>query len=355
MLTPAGGRPSLPHPPPLKAEGKTVILITHKLREIMAVTDSVSVMRRGEMVATRKTAETSPERARRDDGRPPRAAARRQGAGDAGAAAAWRDLGWSMTAGVAGSTTCPSRCAPARSSASPGVAGNGQSELLQVMAGIRRHRADGPPRRRDVGVIDGRIRRALRAQGIAQCPRTATAWASSPPFEDCENSLLGYHDEPTFAERSPPRPRGDRDDARATIEKYDIRPPDRRCRPHFSGGNQQKIVLAREIEHDPEVLLVGQPTRGVDIGAIEFIHRRIVEMRDPGKAILLVSVELDEIKRPFGPHPRDVRRPHLGERGPEASEQDLGLMMAGVETKQAVNEHQPASFRPGPITGCCRS
>ena len=78
---------------------------------------------------------------------------------------------------------------------------------------------------------------------------------------------------------------------------------------NFSGGNQQKIVVAREIERNPEVLLIGQPTRGVDIGAIEFIHRQIVAMRDRGKAILLVSVELDEIRSLVRPHPRHVRRP----------------------------------------------
>lgn len=81
------------------------------------------------------------------------------------------------------------------------------------------------------------------------------------------------------------------------IEKYDIRPPNPQLKTaNFSGGNQQKIVVAREIERDPKMLIIGQPTRGVDIGAIEFIHRRIIEMRDAGKAILLVSVELDEIR-----------------------------------------------------------
>ena len=90
---------------------------------------------------------------------------------------------------------------------------------------------------------------------------------------------------------------------------YDVRPCDAQLKAgSFSGGNQQKLVLAREMEHDPDLLLVGQPTRGVDIGAIEFIHKRLIEMRDRGKAVLLVSVELDEIRSLAGPHPRDVRR-----------------------------------------------
>ena len=93
------------------------------------------------------------------------------------------------------------------------------------------------------------------------------------------------------------------------MEAFDVRPPNPLLRTAaFSGGNQQKIVLAREMDRDPALLLVGQPTRGVDIGAIEFIHRRLVAMRDAGKAILLVSVELDEILGARRPHPRHVRR-----------------------------------------------
>ena len=101
---------------------------------------------------------------------------------------------------------------------------------------------------------------------------------------------------------------------------------------NFSGGNQQKIVLAREMEQDPGVLIVGQPTRGVDVGAIEFIHQRLIAMRDAGKAVLLVSVELDEITLALRPHPGDVRRPHRRRARPGGrASSELGLLMAGVE------------------------
>jgi simple sugar transport system ATP-binding protein len=120
----------------------------------------------------------------------------------------------------------------------------------------------------------------------------------------------------------------------AKMERFDVRPPNPRLTAKsFSGGNQQKIVLAREIEQDPELLLVGQPTRGVDIGAIEFIHQRILDLRDSGKAILLVSVELDEI---MGLSDRiavmfDGRI--MGERLPaETTEAELGLLMAGMDS-----------------------
>ena len=99
-------------------------------------------------------------------------------------------------------------------------------------------------------------------------------------------------------------------DEATKMDAYDIRPRAPLLKTaNFSGGNQQKIVLAREIERNPQVILVGQPTRGVDIGAIEFIHKRIVAMRDAGKAVLLVSVELDEIFALVRPHPRAVRGP----------------------------------------------
>ena len=128
-----------------------------------------------------------------------------------------------------------------------------------------------------------------------------------------------------------------RRDTEAKIAKFDVRPPD--CwltAKNFSGGNQQKIVVAREIERNPDLLLVGQPTRGVDIGAIEFIHRQIVALRDQGKAILLVSVELEEI---FSLADRiavmfDGRI--MGERLPDQTdEKELGLLMAGVSGEAA--------------------
>ena len=138
-----------------------------------------------------------------------------------------------------------------------------------------------------------------RGVGIAHVPEDRHRRGLVMPFAEWENSCLGYQDEARFdgpGLHARPR-RAIRDLAREGIERFDIRPPSCDLKTaNFSGGNQQKIVIAREIERDPEVLLVGQPTRGVDIGAIEFIHQQIVALRDKGKAILLVSVELDEIQ-----------------------------------------------------------
>ena len=116
------------------------------------------------------------------------------------------------------------------------------------------------------------------------------------------------------------------------MERFDVRPPIPTLRAkNFSGGNQQKIVLAREIEKNPDLLLIGQPTRGVDIGAIEFIHQEIIRLRDEGKAILLVSVELDEVRSLSDRIAVMFDGQLMGERDPAvADERELGLMMAGI-------------------------
>ena len=116
------------------------------------------------------------------------------------------------------------------------------------------------------------------------------------------------------------------------MDRYDVRPPNPKLMAKsFSGGNQQKIVVAREIDRNPDLLLVGQPTRGVDIGAIEFIHKQLIALRDAGKAVLLVSVELDEIMSLSDRSAVMFDGQIMGERDPgETNETELGLLMAGV-------------------------
>jgi simple sugar transport system ATP-binding protein len=128
-----------------------------------------------------------------------------------------------------------------------------------------------------------------------------------------------------------------RADAAAKMQRFDVRPPDPEIpAKSFSGGNQQKLVVAREIERNPDLLLVGQPTRGVDIGAIEFIHRQIIALRDRGKAILLVSVELDEIMSLSDHIAVMFDGQIMGERLPATTDaRELGLLMAGVRAEAA--------------------
>ncbi|MEN0039900.1 MAG: ABC transporter ATP-binding protein [Pseudomonadota bacterium] len=318
----------------LREQGKTVLLITHKLREIMAVTDACSVMRRGEMVATRITAETSPEElAELMVGRRVLLQVDKEPAQP-------KDVRLS----VSGLTVRDSRGVEMVKDVSldvrageivgiAGVAGNGQSELLQAIAGMI-------PIESGTVSMDGVSLTAdpakLREMGLAHVPEDRHHEGLVLPFEENENAALGYHGDNRFVSGPFLQIDAMRSDAEAKIERYDIRPPNPRLKTaNFSGGNQQKIVLAREMERDPNVLLIGQPTRGVDVGAIEFIHRRIIEMRDAGKAVLLVSVELDEIRALADRILVMFDGRVVGERLPGASESELGLLMAGIEDEKA--------------------
>jgi simple sugar transport system ATP-binding protein len=323
----------------LRDQGKTVILITHKLREIMAITDNVSVMRRGEMVGTVKTAATDEARlaemmvgrhvllrVEKDVATPGEPVLRVENltVRDQFDVPRVDGVSFDVRAGeIVGIA---------------GVAGNGQSELLEALAGID-------------PVTAGRIRignheitasapadpATVRRWGVAHVPEDRQHVGLVMPFEENENSILGYHNETCYSRGLLLDLDRIRDDAKTKIEKYDIRPPNCRLKTSsFSGGNQQKIVIAREIEHGPDLLLVGQPTRGVDIGAIEFIHKQLIEMRDAGKAILLVSVELDEVMSLADRILVMFAGRIVGEvAAVEATEQILGLMMAGIEREAA--------------------
>ncbi len=314
----------------LRDEGKTVVLITHKLREIMAITDTVSVMRRGEMVATRKTAETTVEElAELMVGRRVLLRVQKGEAKPADVVLSVRNLTVKDNRGVTMVDNVSFDVRAGEIVGIAGVAGNGQSELLEAIAGIRKPASgeillDGQP-------IDKADPARLRELGLAHIPEDRHHMGLVLKFEEYENAVLGYHRRPDYSRGPLLDLDAIRKDAMEKIEKYDIRPPNPRLKTaNFSGGNQQKIVVAREIERDPKMLIIGQPTRGVDIGAIEFIHRRIIEMRDAGKAILLVSVELDEI-RALSDRILVMFAGHVvGEKTPDAGEQTLGLMMAGI-------------------------
>src|SRR5215218_4613409 len=289
----------------LRSKGKTVILITHKLREVMAATDRVSVMLR---------VEKSP---------------RRQGA----PMLEVEDLSVVDRRGVLRVAKVSLAVAAGEIVGVAGVAGNGQSELLEALAGMRRP---------VLGTIrlDGRRLspqeqhpHELRRLGLLHVPEDRLRTGLVPSFPAFESAALGFTDDPAFGD-GPLLDHGRMvADLSRKMEPYDIRPPAPRLETRkFSGGNQQKMVLAREIERRPKVLIVGQPTRGVDIGAIEFIHRRLVALRDAGVAILIVSVELEELLALSDRILVMCGGRITGERRADATdERDLGLLMAGIE------------------------
>ena len=214
-----------------------------------------------------------------------------------------------------------------------GVSGNGQSELLEILSGIRSHTSG-------YFQIDKTIIKSqetinpndLKKFGLAHVPEDRHEVGMVLPFKAYENSILGYENYFSNGALSYFNPQSLIKHCNKLMKNFDVRPLNTEliC-SKFSGGNQQKLVLSREINSNPKILLVGQPTRGVDIGAIEFIHQRLIDMRDKGAAILLVSVELDEVlslsDRILVMFDGNI----VGERiNKDVTDRELGLLMAGV-------------------------
>jgi ABC-type uncharacterized transport system ATPase subunit len=318
----------------LKRDGVTILLITHKLREIMEVTDAVSVMRRGEMVGHRTPATTTREElaelmvgrkvqldAAPTPGEPGPVALAAEGLSwrDAGGALRLDNVGLELRAGEILGVA--------------GVTGNGQSELLDLLSGIAAPQAGRITLgAREIDREHPADPAEMRQLGLAHVPEDRQHRGLVLEFSAAENVVLGYQGGERAGLGAFISPAGIRGLCQRLMERFDVRPTDPTLRARgFSGGNQQKIVLAREIDVGPKVLLVGQPTRGVDIGAIEFINQQLVDLKRAGCAILLVSVELDEILAlsdrilvmNAGRVVGTVARA-------EADRHRLGLMMAGV-------------------------
>ncbi len=318
----------------LRDEGKTIILITHKLREIMEITDSVSVMRRGEMTATVPTAETSPEAlAELMVGRKVLLRVDKAPARPGDVVLEVRDLRVVDEQKVERLRGIDLTIRAGEILGIAGVSGNGQSELLEVLGGYANGTGSIRMNGQEIDLTgtasDARTR---RARGIAHVPEDRQREGLVMDYRAWENVAFGYHSDPRFSSGLFMDHAAMRADCDDKMRRFDVRPPDPTlAAKNFSGGNQQKIVLAREIERNPDLLLIGQPTRGVDIGAIEFIHEQIVALRDQGKAILLVSVELDEIMALSDRIAVMFDGRIMGERLPgETDQRELGLLMAGM-------------------------
>jgi general nucleoside transport system ATP-binding protein len=287
----------------LREQGTTVIIITHKLKEVMRLCDGVTVMRAGQVVLDTAVADTSVNAlAQAMVGRSVHMGAESRAVLSDKKAATLLDarglhvldhMGVERLAGV--SLTLPA----GEIVGVAGVSGNGQSELLDVLSGLRsasRGQLQVLGEAFEAGTGVWLNPRQARALGLAHVPEDRHARAMVMGFAAWESAVLGYEALPAYNHRGWMQLRAMRAAAADMMERFDVRPrnPELRC-GGFSGGNQQKLVLARELGQTPRVLLVGQPTRGVDIGAIEFIHARLRAMRDAGCAVLLVSSELDEI------------------------------------------------------------
>jgi simple sugar transport system ATP-binding protein len=286
----------------LRERGTTILLITHKLKEIMALCDAVTVMRAGQVVLDTPIADTSLDGLamamvgrRVNLGRAAEAGSSQAGSGPVLMRA--RGLCVTDSLGVQRLQDMSLELRAGEIVGIAGVSGNGQSELLDVLSGLL------APAQGELQVGERRFTparwmstRQARELGVAHVPEDRHRRGLVLPFGAWESAVLGYQDRPRYNIWGWMRQAHMRQDTANMMERYDVRPRNPALRSsQFSGGNQQKLVLAREAGPAPQVLLVGQPTRGVDIGAIEFIHGRLRAMREAGGAILLVSSELDEI------------------------------------------------------------
>ena len=319
----------------LKEEGKTIVLITHKLNEIMDLTSEVSVMRQGEVVGHTKTTDTNKEKlAEMMVGRSVLLRLNKAEAKLGDVVFKVENLTVKDDLDVTRVKNVNFEIRSGEILGLAGVTGNGQTELLESLSGIRKVESG------EIYLNDEKISdkdnlldpRELKEKGLAHVPEDRQRMGLVTDFKAYENLIFGYHDQEPYSKSSILRDGDILSFSKKVMEEYDVRPRSPQLiTSNFSGGNQQKIILSRELNENPKILLVGQPTRGVDIGAIEFIHQRLIDMRDKGTAILLVSVELDEVlslsDRILVMFDGNI----VGERvNKDVTDRDLGLLMAGV-------------------------
>ena len=319
----------------LKEEGKTIVLITHKLNEIMDLTSEVSVMRQGEVVGHTKTENTNREKlAEMMVGRSVLLRINKSNTQRGDVAFKVENLSVKDDLDITRVKNVNLEIHAGEILGLAGVTGNGQTELLEALSGIRKVESgeiflNGEKISDSSALLNPR---ELKEKGLAHIPEDRQRMGLVTDFKAYENLIFGYHDQEPYSKSSIMRENKILDYSKRVMEEYDVRPRS----PHlmtsnFSGGNQQKLILSRELNENPKVLLIGQPTRGVDIGAIEFIHQRLIDMRDKGAAILLVSVELEEVLSLSDRIVVMFDGNIVGERvNKDVTDRELGLLMAGV-------------------------
>ncbi|MFB8386130.1 ABC transporter ATP-binding protein [Microbacterium sp. NPDC055910] len=312
----------------LRDEGTSIVFITHKLREVRAVADRITVIRLGKVVGEASPTATNAELASLMVGRaveltvqkdPPRI-------GDGGLNV--RDLRVVTPDGTVVVDDVSFHARPGEILAIAGVQGNGQTELIEALVGL----APGVTGSITLNGTElaGKSVRGILDQGVGFVPEDRTEDGLVGTFSVAENLILDRSSDPEFVSAGTIR-RGVLDDfARARITEYDIRTQGTHTPAGtLSGGNQQKVVIAREMSRELSLLIAAQPTRGVDVGSIEFIHRRIVETRDAGIPVVVVSTELDEVAALADRIAVMYRGRIIGIVPGDTPRDVLGLMMAG--------------------------
>jgi ABC-type uncharacterized transport system ATPase subunit len=314
----------------LREQGKTIIIITHKLAEVLALSDNITVMRDGHVVGNRPTREaTAEDLARMMVGREVLLRVEKKEAHTAAPVLEVSHLSLRGSEGHAALDDVSFEVRAGEILAVAGVEGNGQTELIEILAGLTQPTSGSVSiKGREINRLDPHQRKRL---GIAHIPEDRHRRGLLLPFDLAENSILGVHRDRPISGVLLLNQRVIAERARRLVRDFDVRPPNITLPARvLSGGNQQKLIVAREFDIKPKLLLVAQPTRGVDIGAMEFIHRKLIGLRDGGAAILLVSAELDEVMS-LGDRVIVIFEGRIvGEVDPKKTTQEaIGLMMTG--------------------------
>lgn len=314
-------------------EGKSIILITHKLKEIMDVCDRVTVIRRGKGMGTVDVSETSPQDlANRMVGREVVFKTEKKPATPGEDVLEIKDLVVKESRGVESVRGLNLSVRAGEIVGIAGVDGNGQSELLAAISGLTKV-ASGSIKLNNKSIENKKPRKITEA-GLGHIPEDRHKHGLVLEMSIGENIALQTYYKKPISNHGFINHRSMYDFARKLIEEYDVRTSSEYVpAKSLSGGNQQKAIIAREVSRDPDFLIAAQPTRGLDVGAIEFIHRRLIEQRDKGKAVLLMSFELEEIMNVSD----RIAVIYEGKivaivKPEETTEQELGLLMAGSKT-----------------------
>jgi ABC-type uncharacterized transport system ATPase subunit len=313
----------------LKADGTAIVFISHKLNEVLAISDRVTVLRRGKRIDTVTTEGATEESlARLMVGREVLLEVDKPPAQPKEAVLEVRDLEVSDDRGLPAVRGLSLAVHAGEIVALAGVDGNGQSELIEAITGLRH--VDAGTIKVDGVDLTGAGAQRMVHHGVCHIPEDRHRRGLILQFTLAENLALRDYDTAPMSRYGLISPRRMRERAQELINEYDVRGgTPATLAGSLSGGNQQKVVCAREIGHDPRLLVAGQPTRGLDVGAIEFVHRRLIAERDAGRGILLVSLEFEEVRSLADRILVIYEGQIVGEFPPDASEEELGIMMTG--------------------------
>ncbi|MFJ7992105.1 ABC transporter ATP-binding protein [Peribacillus frigoritolerans] len=317
-------------------EGKSIILITHKLKEIMEVCDRVTVIRKGQGIGTVNVNETNPnELASLMVGREVLFKTEKKAATPSDVVLEVQELEVKDSRGVSAVRNLDLTVRAGEIVGIAGVDGNGQSELIEALAGLRKTTAGSI-------MLNGKEIRNLKPRkiteaGVGHIPEDRHKHGLVLDYSIGENIVLQTYYQRPFSKTGILNSKKIFEKARSLIKSYDVRTPSEYTPARaLSGGNQQKAIIGREVDRNPDLLIAAQPTRGLDVGAIEFIHKRLIEQRDAGKAVLLISFELEEIMNVSDRIAVIYEGEIVAIVDPkETTEQELGLLMAGSKRTEA--------------------